>query len=58
MSLERPIVAFRPDVIAGRAVDQLGRDAHPIALDLQATFEDESHTQLACDLAHVQALPL
>ena len=46
--VERAIEAVGPDVSAGRRVDQLAGDAHPIAGFAHAAFEHVAHTQSSC----------
>src|SRR3972149_10863116 len=56
--VERPIVALRPQVIAGRRLDELPGDPDPVAALSDAAFEDVPNPELASDLAdiHVPAL--
>src|ERR1700730_1103295 len=44
------VVTVRPDVRAGRGVDQLGRDAHPIVDLAHAAFDHVAHAELATHL--------
>ena len=56
--IERAVKAVSPDVSAGRRVDQLSGDAHPVAGFAHAAFEHVAHAQLARDLLHVNGLAL
>ena len=56
--IERAIIAVRPDVIAGRGIDQLGGDADLAAVDLQAAFEDVLDAEVARDLTDIDRLAL
>src|SRR3990172_4697031 len=55
--VERPVVAFRPQVIAGCRLDELPGDPDAVAALSYTTFEDVTNPQLASDLAdiHVSA---
>ena len=56
---EVAVVALGPDVVAGRAVDQLGGDPHPAAGLAHAAFEHVADAQLARHLgARSTLLPL
>ena len=48
--LDFAVVAFRPQAVAGRSLDQLGGNAHPRAGLADAALEDVAHAQLA---AHI-----
>jgi hypothetical protein len=50
--VERAVEAVGPDVRAGRCVDQLPGDAHPVAGFAHAAFEDEAHAKLLRHLFH------
>ena len=56
--LQIPVVALGPDVVVGLAVDQLHRDAHPVAGLAHAALDDVVHAQFARDLLHVHRLAL
>ena len=43
---------------AGRRVDQLRADAHPVPSFANRTFEDIAHAQFAADLFHIDRLAL
>src|ERR1700739_2248352 len=51
--VERAVEAVGPDVSAGRGVDQLPGDAHPVAGFAHAAFEHVAHAELLCHLLHV-----
>jgi hypothetical protein len=56
--VERTIISLHPNLIAGRAIDQLGRDAHPIAIGLQTTLQHILNPEFARDLADIHGLAL
>ena len=51
--VERAFEALRPEMRAGRGVDQLPGDAHPVAGLAHAAFQHVAHAKLAADLLHV-----
>ena len=53
---ERAVEALRPEMGAALGVDQLARDAHPLASFADAALEHVAHAQLAPDLPHVDGL--
>ncbi len=55
---ELPVIAFRPQVVAGCAVDQLGGYAHPLSNLAHAAFEDVVNAKLLGDAAYVGRFPL
>jgi hypothetical protein len=56
--VERAVEAVGPDVTAGRRVDQLPADAHPVAGFAHAAFEHVAHAELMRHLPHVDRLAL
>ena len=56
--LQVAVVALGPDVVVGFGIDQLHRDAHPVAGLAHAAFDDVLHAELARDLLHVHRLAL
>jgi len=52
------IVALRPDMAAGGAVDQLRGDPHPAARLAHAAFDNVADLELARDLRNVHVLAL
>ena len=56
--LEVAVVSFRPEVVSGGAVDELGGDADPVARLAHAAFEHVAHAELPGDGAHVHGLAL
>jgi hypothetical protein len=50
------VVVVSPQVLAGRAVDQLGGDAHAAAVLADAPLKDVTHPEFAPDLAYVDRL--
>ena len=55
---EIAVVAFRPDVAAGRDIVELGRDAHAVAALAHAAFDDIADAKFFGDLLHVDGLAL
>ena len=51
--LEVAVVALGPEVAVGLGVDQLHRDAHPLADLAHAALDDVLHAELARELLHV-----
>ena len=49
---------FRPELGAGRRIDQLGIDPHFLARTLHAAFDDIAHVELMADPARVDFLAL
>ena len=56
--LERAVEAIGPEMCAGRRVDELAGDAHPVAGLAHAAFEHVAHAELAADLLHVDGAAL
>ncbi len=56
--LEIAVIAFGPDVVAARCLDELGRDAHPVAHLAHAAFDHVLHAELAADLANIDRFAL
>jgi hypothetical protein len=56
--VERAVEAVGPHVRAGRRVDQLPGDAHPLACFSYRAFEHVAYTQFARHLLHVDGLAL
>ena len=55
---EVPVVTVGPDVRAGRSIDQLRRDAHPIAELAHASFDNVADRQFSADLRHADGSAL
>ena len=55
---EVAVEAVRPDMHAGRRVDQLRGDPDSIGCLADASLEHEAHAELSCDLAHIHRAPL
>ena len=53
---EVPLEALGPQMVAGRRVDQLRRDAQPTALLAHAALHDERDVERVPDRADVQIL--
>ena len=56
--IDRPIVAFRPDVAAGAGFDELGGHTNPFAYRLDAALKNVFHAEVATNLADVDRLAL
>ncbi len=51
--VEVAVVALGPDVVAGIGVDELRRDAHPMAGLAHAALDDVARAQLLANLSNV-----
>ena len=56
--VQRAVKTVGPDVRAGRRVNQLPSDTHPVAGFAHAAFEHIAHTELLRHLLHVDRLAL
>src|SRR5205814_8555659 len=56
--IESAVESVGPDMRAGRGIDQLACNSHPIRGLPHASFEHVTHAQLARRLSHVDRLPL
>jgi len=56
--VERGVEAVGPDVSAGRRVDQLPADTHPVGGFAHAAFEHVAHAELLRHLLHIDRLAL
>ncbi len=55
---QRAVVAVGPQMRPGRGLDQLRRDAHPVARLAHASFQDIAHAELTPDLSHIDGSAL
>src|SRR5215472_11211442 len=55
---ERAIEAVRPHMRTGYSLDQLRRDAHPVARFAHGAFEEVAYPQFAPDQLHVDGAAL
>ena len=55
---ERSVEAISPEMRAAAGIDQLARNAHPIAGFAHRAFEHIAHAQFAPDLLHIDGLAL
>ncbi len=55
---ELPVEAFGPEMSAGRRIDQLRGDPHPVARFAHAPLEDVAHAEAFADLGNVDVLAL
>ena len=55
---QRPIEAFRPDMIAGPSFDQLGDDTNPTAAAAHTSFEHVADAHFTGHLLNVNRAPL
>src|SRR5262245_48653787 len=56
--LDLAIVALGPAMSTGQGIDELHRDANPVARSANAALQDVAHAKLAADLAYVDCLSL
>ena len=54
--LDGSVVPLRPEMGAGRGIDELGGDAHAVAGAADAALDHVAGAERAADLAHVRAL--
>jgi hypothetical protein len=54
----QPVIALGPDMVPGRGIDELRRDAEPVGAAANAAFEHVAHAKLARDLPHVDRFAL
>src|SRR5207248_10073379 len=54
---DRAVEAVGPEMSAGRHVDQLAGDAHPVATFAYRAFEHVAHAKFAADLLNIDGLP-
>src|SRR5262249_44490403 len=56
--LQHAVVAFRPDVVAGQGVDELGSHTYPIRRPADAALEDVANAEVPADLPDIWRLAL
>src|SRR5262245_23354129 len=56
--LQHPVVALRPDVIAGQRVDQLAGDTDPVRRPADAALQYIANAEVPTDLPDVRRLAL